>query len=180
MILNGTANDDNLTGTNESDIIVGLDGNDSIVGGSGSGNGNDYIDGDGGVNNGGNDTLIGGSGADTLVGGGGSDLFVFDTNPNNAEIDQIMDFNHNQEDKIILNKSVFAGLTGTNGNSLSSREFAMVNDNSEIDRNSAKIIYNSQTGQLFSNADGSGAQKAFEFAILDNKSFLTANSFNLG
>jgi Ca2+-binding RTX toxin-like protein len=151
-------------------------GNDYIYGGDG----NDEIHGDGGANSGGNDTLIGGRGGDILTGGAGSDSFVYDITPNSNEVDRIMDFSVAQGDKIILNKSVFANLTGTIGNTLSSDDFTVVNNDLQIELNTAKIIYYAPTGQLFYNVDGTGAGKAIEFAVLDNKPSLTVDSLNLG
>ena len=78
VIIDGGADNDNITGTSNDDLILGSDGDDVINGGGGSDNidagaGDDSLiggDGDDTLNGGvGNDTLDGGAGDDSLVGG---------------------------------------------------------------------------------------------------------------
>ncbi|MDP2901989.1 MAG: ExeM/NucH family extracellular endonuclease [Methylovulum sp.] len=95
---------DVLNGSKINDVINGLLGNDEITGGSG----NDTLSGDAGkdtLNGGlGNDTLIGGADQDVLKGGLGADQFMFlkvaDTGTTSTTRDSIVDFKHNQGDKI--------------------------------------------------------------------------------
>ncbi len=113
------------------------------------------------------------------MGGNGSDLFVFDSFTG-TEVDGMMDFTTAQGDKMVLNKSVFAGLTSNAGDALNSSEFAVVNSNNGLDQNAARIIYNSSTGRVFYNADGAGIGQATEFVFLNNYDAISADSFRIG
>ncbi len=117
----GDAGNDILSGDEGDDLLHGGDGDDTMLGGEGSdtlfgdaGNdtlfgdaGNDLLDGMVGddqlFGGAGDDTLFGGLGSDTLFGGEGADTFVMQNDPQGA-IDEIMDFNHN-EDIIDLSES---------------------------------------------------------------------------
>jgi Ca2+-binding RTX toxin-like protein len=95
LIFTGTGNI-NGTGNSLSNTIRGNAGNNILNAGAG----NDSVF---GMN--GNDTLIGGLGADNLTGGLGADRFVY-SNFNNSLLtapDRIIDFNHSQGDRIVLN-----------------------------------------------------------------------------
>ncbi|QLE56888.1 endonuclease/exonuclease/phosphatase family protein [Nostoc sp. TCL26-01] len=93
IIINGTANADNLVGTSRNELINALAGDDFVAGGSG----NDTINGGTGIN----DRLFGGDGDDTIIdpdgilgahGGSGNDIITVtfaatwdnNTNPNDA------------------------------------------------------------------------------------------------
>ncbi|WP_143541410.1 Ig-like domain-containing protein, partial [Rodentibacter genomosp. 1] len=92
----------------------------------------------------GNDRLIGGLGADTLTGGEGSDTFVFQT-ALNGNVDTITDFGAG--DKIALSSVIFTALkTGS------------ISDH---------IKYDSESGKLFYDEDGSGIKDAVHFATLN-------------
>jgi Ca2+-binding RTX toxin-like protein len=137
--------------------------------------GDDFLQGDGG-----NDILTGGSGSDKLVGGEGADLFILDTAADGATRDSFVDYTADQGDKIVLNKSVFQSLNGAVGDTLNINDFALVSDDQAIDRTGAKIIYNSTNGQLFYDADRAGGANALQFAVLNNKATLSADSFSIG
>jgi Ca2+-binding RTX toxin-like protein len=109
--------------------------------------------------NNGNNNINGGAGNDTLYGGAGSDVFVFDSssliNAVISGIDTIGDFTVNQ-DKIQLSKAAFSALN-TSNTTLASGDFSLVanaTEQSAAELTDAKIIYNSQTGGLFYNANG--------------------------
>ena len=155
-------------------LLNGGAGNDKLYGGKG----NDSLLGDVGADllygEDGNDTLSGGAGKDTLSGGAGKDLFVFDTALNkNTNVDRITDFTHG-EDRIQLKKSIFAKLnTGT----LSKANFKASAKGVAGDSNDY-ILYNTRTGALLYDADGSGKGAAIQFATLSNKpKNLTASDF---
>jgi Ca2+-binding RTX toxin-like protein len=106
----------------------------------------------------GNDILAGGAGNDVLFGGGGSDTFVFDTAPNgSSNVDTILDFRANgDDDHILLSQAVFGSLTGTGG-TLDASQFAAVSDGSgasSLFDATVHLIYDSQTGSLYYDADG--------------------------
>jgi Ca2+-binding RTX toxin-like protein len=193
--LNGGGGDDWLNGGAGGDILSGGSGNDTYVVDSrwdwvneAYGEGNDtviasisyvlgfnqenlYLSGSAHINatgnadanlligNAGNNTLAGKLGNDTLIGGDGQDVFVFDTAPSATNRDTIHNFIV-ADDTIQLNRSVFSALTpGVLAPD------AFVTGAAALDAND-RIIYNSATGALLYDADGSGAGAAVQFATL--------------
>jgi Ca2+-binding RTX toxin-like protein len=127
---------DRLTGGGAANLLVGGAGNDTLDGSSG------------------NDTLHGGAGADSLRGGSESDQFVFAEAPTLANADVIRDFTTGV-DKLVLDRSVFAALGASPfvGGDARFKSGAFSSGQDGDDR----IIYNTTTGQVFYDADGSGA-----------------------
>jgi len=121
---------------------------------------------------GGNDTLNGGAGNDVLNGGAGADRYVFDTALNgSSNVDRLADFSA-VNDTIVLDRTIFSQLaTGTLPDS---RFFAGTAAHDADDR----IIYNAATGNIYYDADGSGAGAQVLFAqvapgtVLTNADFL--------
>jgi serralysin len=142
------------------EAFYGLAGNDTLM----SGAGDDILDGGAG-----NDTLIGGLGNDTLSGGTGKDVFVFNSATAN-NVDTILDFVKGT-DKIQLSKSIFANL-GATGN-LTENAFwsaaGAVKGNDANDR----VVYNTTTGALYYDADGSESGAAVQIALLGTSSHPT-------
>ncbi|WP_162052193.1 CARDB domain-containing protein [Gloeothece verrucosa] len=178
LILTGTANingtgnelDNTITGNSGNNLLKGLAGNDSLIGGNG------------------NDTLVGGAGNDTLTGGEGNDQFLFGSGAVFAEsafgVDTITDFTKGS-DKIVLSKLSFVALLSPVNSNLLTEELAIINVNvaeetAVSSTQSAKIIYNSSTGNLLYNQNGnvsglgSGGLLATLTTIpqLDNNDFL--------
>ena len=108
----------------------------------------------------GSDTLNGGAGADTLIGGLGNDIFVFSTVLGSTNVDTILGFTCSS-DVIQLENAIFTGLTTTGTLAAS----AFVTGTAAADAND-RIIYNASTGDLFYDADGTGATAAVKFATL--------------
>jgi len=145
----------------------------TLTGGRGiNGTGNaldNTIKGNAGLNTlsggGGNDILIGGLGNDTLSGGAGIDHFVFNTALNaRSNMDTISDF-VSGTDKIDLENSVMTALGRTTGSLTTDQFFSSstaVRGNDATDR----IIYNSTTGALYNDADGSGNGAAVQIALM--------------
>ena len=120
------------------------------------------------VGNFGANVLDGGAGADTLIGLAGADTFRFSTALGNGNVDTIADF-ESGVDRIALSSSVFTGMgTGT----LTASGFVIGTAATTADQH---IIYNQTTGQLFFDADGSGAGAAVLFATVVPGTVLTAN-----
>jgi VCBS repeat-containing protein len=113
------------------------------------------------------DTLNGGAGNDLLVGGGGNDIFLFNTALNAAtNVDRINDFDANPagggQDFIHLENAIFSSLVSTGV--LSAANFAL---NAAGDANDF-IIFNTATGALSYDADGSGGgSSAVQFATIN-------------
>ncbi|TIQ06705.1 MAG: glycosyl hydrolase family protein [Mesorhizobium sp.] len=120
--------------------------------------------------NAGANVMNGGGGADKLSGFGGNDIFVFNSALGNGNVDRITDFNPSQN-KIHLDDAVFTGLKL--GGLSSDAFFAgrAAHDSSD------HIIYNSSTGALSFDSDGTGGAAQTQFATLSSHPSLTADSF---
>ena len=190
----GGAGRDVITGSNGANVIDGGAGNDKIFAGVGDdtlqggfgrdhllgqagddvlngGNGNDRLDGGTG-----NDALNGGLGDDFLTGGAGSDTFVFNTallSTTLTNLDTITDFNVNA-DTISLDHIIFTQLTAMG--MLSADIFVSSATGTAMDAND-HVIYNTVTGTLLYDEDGSGATAAIQFARLDPGLSLTNQDF---
>ncbi|WP_342151039.1 calcium-binding protein [Methylorubrum sp. SB2] len=122
------------------------------------------------VGNSGANVLDGGLGADVLTGGRGADTFVFATKLGAGNVDRITDFA--PEDTIRLAKSLFSALAP---GELKAGEFKDI-AKAKVDADD-HILYDSRSGSLFYDADGSGKAAAVKFAVLDNKAALTHADF---
>ncbi|RCJ16672.1 hypothetical protein A6S26_32870 [Nostoc sp. ATCC 43529] len=118
----------------------------------------------------GNDTLSGGKGNDSLIGGSGIDRFVF--NSLNEGVDKIYDFNTANE-VIQVSAAGFGG--GLSAGVLSASQLRI---GVSANTNAQRFIYNSATGALFFDKDGSaGAFAQVQFAQLSTGLSLTNNNF---
>ncbi|MCA2719875.1 MAG: hypothetical protein IM485_19735, partial [Microcystis sp. M169S2] len=150
VTLTGTTNI-NGTGNTLNNVITGNSGNNIL-------NGSD-----------GNDTLIGGTGNDTLTGGAGGDQFTF--NNRNEGIDTITDFLSSQGDKITVSAAGFGGGLAA-GVSITAAQFVL---GTTALNASNRLIYNTITGRLFFDGDGTGTLAAIQIATLSSKPTLTAS-----
>ncbi|PXW88383.1 hemolysin type calcium-binding protein [Nitrosomonas sp. Nm84] len=146
--LSGGIGNDKLAGGTGNDTLRGDSGNDTLLGGTG----NDTLSGGRG-----NDKLDGGTGNNILTGDGGNDAFKFTTT---GHIDTITDFSV-INDTIQLDNAVFTALTTTG--TLAATQFRI--GTKALDANDY-LIYNSSTGVLLYDADGSGAGTIQQIAIL--------------
>ncbi len=103
--------------------------------------------------NAGKNMLNGAAGSDTITGGGGADSFRFSVAPSSSNIDTVRDFNV-AADELQLENGVFTALSATPG--------ILAADAFHIGANAAdaedRVVYNATTGNLYYDADGSGAQ----------------------
>jgi Ca2+-binding RTX toxin-like protein len=157
LTLTGNNGINTLTGTSYADTLIGNGGNDILVGGLG------------------NDRLLGGLGKDTLTGGAGLDTFRFDTAPNaTTNLDTIADFSL-VDDTIELENAIFTALTVTGTlNAANFRSGAGVI--TAADSNDY-LIYNTTTGFLYYDANGSATGAAIQIATFTGKPLLTASDF---
>jgi Ca2+-binding RTX toxin-like protein len=181
--LNSGDGNDTLNGGNQIDVLNGSGGNDTLSGGNGAdmlngGSGQDLLNGGAGddtLNGGdGNDTLAGGAKNDLMTGGGGQDAFLFDVALNAASnVDQIFDFS-SVDDTVLLSAAIFttAGPVGT----LAASAFVIGGAASDAED---RIIYNSATGALSYDNDGTGATAQIQFAVLSAGLALTNNDFQI-
>lgn len=156
----------NAIGSDVDNIITGNAGANIIDGGAGD----DTLNGGAG-----NDVIKGGAGNDRLIGGSGKDYFVFDTTPDaNFNLDTIADFKVSGADKIELSHVVFDQLLSIDptakGVALNAADFfsgASVNESSSTGQH---LLYNSSTGALYYDADGSGSAAAIEIGLIGTTS----------
>jgi Ca2+-binding RTX toxin-like protein len=143
---------DRITGNELANVLDGLGGNDMLAGGAG----NDSL-----VGGAGNDLLVGGAGKDSLNGGAGLDLFRFNAALSaTTNVDRITGFAA-ADDTIQLDDAVFAGIGAPGALAAGAfRAGAAAGDAGD------RIVYNSATGELFFDADGSGAGAKLLFATV--------------
>ncbi len=183
--INGRGGDDQIIGGRGNDRLFGKDGNDTLQGRLGSdrlfgGNGDDSL-----VGGQGRDRFNGGTGNDTLTGGASIDRFIFNTNqeftPEDVGVDTITDFVP-EKDIILLDKNTFTAITSDSGTGFSvNAEFDIVTSDAEAETSEAFIVYNSNNGKLFYNANGTEAEfgSGGEFANLTNIASISENDFFL-
>jgi Ca2+-binding RTX toxin-like protein len=119
-----------------------------------------------------NNKLLGGLGMDVLTGGLGQDSFVFDTALSLGNIDTITDFTV-ADDTAQLAHSVFTALSL---GGLAADQFKIVGNGNVVDSND-HVLYNSASGALSYDSDGSGAGAAVLVAILGKSLAMTAADF---
>jgi Ca2+-binding RTX toxin-like protein len=157
--ISGTGNGLNnvITGNAGANVLNGSTGNDTLIGA------------------GGNDLLYGGAGKDTLTGGSGYDNFVFNAAlSSTTNVDRITDFNVLQ-DTIRLENAVMPSL-GTTLGTLSSASFWKSTTGLAHDGND-RIIYETDTGKLTYDSNGSGAGGSVQIATLNPNLALTNADF---
>lgn len=174
--IHGGDGDDRLNGQQDNDEIYGDIGNDSLSGSTGDdmlsgGDGRDTLKGGDG-----NDVLIGGPGRDYLTGDLGADRFVFDFLPTSIETsDVIADFQRGI-DKVALNQLGFLGLAPgvLSATAFNTNATGLAADASD------RITYESDTGYLWYDRDGTGVQfgRIF-FADLASNIGLSQNDFSV-
>jgi Ca2+-binding RTX toxin-like protein len=153
----GSAVADWISSTAAGGTLSGLVGNDVLIGYTAA------------------DTLKGGAGNDALYGGPGtaSDKFVFDFAPNGiTNLDYIIDFVAS-EDKIQFSRAIFKGFSASG--SLSSSAYVEGAGKTAADSLLQRVIYNTTTGDLFYDADGSGTKAvAVKVAVVGTKADLSS------
>lgn len=161
----GTSGNDMITGNGVRNILTGNAGADNLRGLGG----NDTLNGGAG-----HDKLDGGIGNDTLVGGSGNDTFIFASTLNGTtNVDTVSDFNV-PADTIWLENAIFTKLVGTG--TMSGVQFYASTAGVAHDKDD-RIVYQTDTGKLFYDADGNGAGVAVQFATLSKGLALTAADF---
>jgi hypothetical protein len=157
----GGVGDDQMDGGTENDQIFGEGGFDQLSGGDGG----DYLD--GGVQDdvllggAGSDVLLGNTGADQLTGGTGLDYFAFGAL--NQGGDTILDFTAADADKIYIFAAGFGG--GLAAGALAANRFVS-GTNPLANQAFGQFLYNTATGQLSYDADGTGGLAAQNIATV--------------
>ncbi len=144
--INGTVGNDVLTGTANADLINGLAGNDALNG------------------VGGNDTLNGGTGIDTLVGGAGIDTFVFDATPGATNVDTL---DLAAGELVQLSRTVYTGFAALG--TIAANQFLEVRVGGGTPVAGAatnRVLHDRDTGNLWYDADGTGALAPVRFGAI--------------
>lgn len=124
--------------------------------------------------NAGDNTLNGKDGNDSLTGGEGSDIFMFDTKLNaTGNLDTLVDF-VSGTDHIGLSVKVFTAYKKSSSDDLSADFVLGTAALDETDH----FLYDSATGNLFYDADGSGSGAAVQFATLTGAPTLVASDLH--
>ena len=149
LTLTGSANIGG-TGNKLNNTIIGNDGNNTLFGVAGD----DSLTGGAG-----NDMLLGGLGNDTIAGGVGADTFVFNTKPNAAtNVDTISDFSSSDGDHLQFSLKLFKEL-GAVGDLTSDQFWSGAGVTAAHDATD-RLIYNTTSGDLYYDSDGSGVRYA--------------------
>jgi Ca2+-binding RTX toxin-like protein len=135
---------ENVTGSAFGDTLTGNNVINVIVGGAGS------------------DTLNGRGGNDTLTGNAGKDQFVFDTAVGATNVDTITDFIF-VDDTIRLENTIFNAIVGTG--TLTAAQFVANASGTAADADD-RIIYETDTGNIFYDTNGNAAGGSTLFAIV--------------
>jgi len=156
----GNSGANRLTGTAYADLILAGNGKDEIIGGEG------------------NDSIAGGRGIDTLTGGDGADAFIFDTTPGSTNKDVITDFEPGS-DRILLSLKSFKalGYAGELGEAQYWSGPDVIKGHDADDR----ILYNTSTGTLYYDADGSKSGAPVQIAVIGVAAFpeLSSSDFQV-
>ena len=171
----GTTGDDaanTLNGTVGADLIQGFGGNDFLYGDSGAdrlvgGTGNDTL-----YDNAGNDWLEGGAGNDSLNGGGDQDSMVF-REFGAANADTVSGFAGGWDD-VRFDHNAFANIGAVGEFSAGDGRFYAAAGASGGHDAGDRLVYNTSTGQLYYDADGSGGGAAQLVATFEGAPAVTA------
>ncbi len=157
LAINGAGNalNNTINGNTATNRLEGGGGNDTVDGGSGS----DIL-----LGGEGDDLLIGGLGSDTLTGGNGTDIFRFNQAFGKTNLDTITDFEAGI-DKLQLLSTVFKKFSGMTGGVGSSNLVLGGNGVKALDADDY-LIFNTDTGALFYDPDGSGKGAMVQIASL--------------
>lgn len=200
----GSFGHDRLAADDNGRTLHGEGGNDTVLGGAGAdtlfgdggfdhpdtnpgddvvrgGAGNDYLQGGNG-----SDRLDGGTGNDTLRGAGsfsddpadGADTFVFSVAAGGANADWISVF-ESGSDEIAFENAVFTRLGGEGGWAAGDGRFYAAAGASAAHDASDRLVYDTQSGELYYDADGSGGAGALIVATLEGAPALAAGDITV-
>ena len=147
--LAGGAGNDTINGLAGADRLSGLGGNDSLLGSTGH---DTMLGGDG------NDWLQGGGWSDNLTGGAGADSFVYaEAGTNNR--DTVTDF-VSGTDELLFENGTLTGMGAAGAWAAGDARFWAAAGATSGHDGDDRLVYNTTTGNLYYDADGSGAGAA--------------------
>jgi Ca2+-binding RTX toxin-like protein len=124
--------------------------------------------------NAGDNSLDGREGNDILTGGEGDDRFVFSTAPDAANADTITDFTTG-EDQLAFDDALFALALGA----LDAGAFVSGDGQTAAADADDRFIYDTASGGLYYDADGTAAGDAVKIATLGGAPALSASDFDI-
>lgn len=153
----GGSGSDTITGNNLGNTLNGMAGSDKLQGGAGS------------------DILIGGTGTDTLNGGSGNDVFRFAAPTDGGDI--ITDFSavSGNDDVFQIKASAFGG--GLIANTLLAAGQLQISASDVAATSAVRFIFETDTGILRYDDDGSGSHAAVVLATLQAGATVNLNDF---
>ena len=161
LILTGSSTLDGR-GNSGDNRLLGNSGNNLLNGGGGD----DRVDGGAGA-----DRIYGGEGDDILIGGSGKDGFFFNTAPGPGNVDRSSTSRSRTTSSTSPDmRSPSIGPLGT----LGANAFVLGTSAGDADD---RILYDPATGEIFFDADGSGAAAAILFATVSAGTPLTHADF---
>lgn len=172
--IDGGANDDVINAGNGNNKVLGGAGSDSITSGFGSdsvdgGADNDTINGGAGndtlLGGAGDDVLIAGDGFDVLTGGAGFDKFVLSLS---SDLNTVKDFKSGEDKLVFTLSETPVELNAVNFVQSATSVFTFADD-------LPSFGYNTKTGALFYDADGTGVGEQVQIALIANKAALVAS-----
>ncbi|HYX19774.1 MAG TPA: calcium-binding protein, partial [Thermoanaerobaculia bacterium] len=157
-----------ITGNAGNNVVWANSGNDTILGGAG----NDDLHGEAG-----NDWLEGGAGNDTLGGGGDQDHLVF-REFGAANADTVISFATNWDD-LQLDHAAFTQIGATGQFTAGDARFYAASGASGGHDADDRLVFNTSTGQLYYDDDGSGGDAAQLVATLTGGATLAASDISV-
>ena len=153
------------TGNAAANTIIGNGAGNTLAGSGGA----DTLRGEGGV-----DVLRGGAGDDALIGGAGRDKFDFNAALDAAtNVDRVIGFS-TAADEIRLDNDLFVGLAV---GILAPQSLYQAPGAVRAQDPGDRVVYNTETGRLYFDADGAGGAAATLFAILAGAPAVAVDDF---
>ncbi len=160
-----------ITHTNEPHAyrVDGRDGNDTLLGGEER----DTL-----LGGNGNDRVSGGEGNDSLTGGAGKDDFVFDAAPGGENADAVTDF-ASCRDRLLLDDAAHHDIGARGRFARNDERFLAADGATSGQERDDRVIYDTSSGNLYYDADGSGAGEARLIAAFEGSPAIVATDFTV-
>ena len=123
------------------------------------------------------DTLWGAGGADTLWGGGGADTFIF-RETGTANADRVSDW-ASGSDKLALDDAAMSALGAAGNFATGDARFAAGAGFTSGRDTSDRVVFDTSTGRLYYDADGSGAGAAQLIATVQSGAAVVATDITV-
>lgn len=126
----------------------------------------------------GNDTLSGSGGNDSLSGGAGRDFFVFLDSPGSGGVDRVADFARGT-DELLFENEAFSALGAAGAWTAGDARFRSGAGVTTGGDSSDRLVYDTSTGSLYYDADGSGSGGSHLIATFAGNPALSATDITV-